>query len=63
MLPVWVGVALTLQFAGTHLPMLQGLLGTQPLAFGDLLIVAAASSLGYAIRFDRLIHPTKLTAH
>jgi Ca2+-transporting ATPase len=36
---------------------LQALLGTQPPAVGDLLIVAAASSLGYAaIRLDRLIH-------
>jgi len=41
-------------------PVLQDLLGTQSLALGDLLIVAACSSLGYAaIRLDRLIHPVK----
>jgi Ca2+-transporting ATPase len=64
MLLAAVGVALTLQLAGIYLPVLQDLLGTQSLAIGDLLIVAAVSSLGYAaIKLDRLIHPTKAPAH
>jgi Ca2+-transporting ATPase len=37
---------------------MRDLLGTQPLELGDLLIVGAASILGYAaIRLDRIIHP------
>ncbi|GIF18831.1 Ca2+-transporting ATPase [Actinoplanes tereljensis] len=63
MLLAAVGVALTLQLAGIYLPVLQDLLGTQSLAIGDLLIVAACSSLGYAaIRLDRLVHPAKRPA-
>jgi Ca2+-transporting ATPase len=51
-----VAAALTLQFAGLYLPPLADLLGTQPLALPDLLLVCAASTLGYAaIRLDRLI--------
>ncbi len=44
-----------------HLPpALRHLLGTQPLSGLDLLIVGAASTLGYAaIRLDRIIHPSK----
>jgi Ca2+-transporting ATPase len=39
-------------------PSLRDLLGTQPVAVTDLLIVGAAAILGYAaIRLDRLIHP------
>jgi Ca2+-transporting ATPase len=61
MLLAAVGVALTLQLAGIHLPVLQDLLGTQSLGLGDLLIAAACSSLGYAaIRLDRLIHPANV---
>ena len=60
MLLVAVAGALALQLAGVYLPPLQHLLGTQPLAPTDLLIVCAASTLGYAaIRLDRVIHPTK----
>ena len=60
MLLAAVGVALTLQLAGIYLPVLQDLLGTEAVAIGDLLIVAALSSLGYAaIRLDRLIHPVR----
>lgn len=63
MLLAAIGVALTLQLAGIYLPVLQDLLGTEPLAAGDLLIVAAVSSLGYAaIRLDRLILPAKRSA-
>src|SRR6185369_11190781 len=54
---VAVAGALLLQLAGVYLPLLQDLLGTQPLALLDLLIVGAAASLGYAaIRLDRIIH-------
>jgi P-type Ca2+ transporter type 2C len=64
MLLAAVGVALTLQLAGIYLPVLQDLLGTRSVALGDLLIVAACSSLGYAaIRLDRRIHPTKRPAN
>ncbi|MGX6607090.1 cation-translocating P-type ATPase [Micromonosporaceae bacterium Da 78-11] len=60
MLLAAVGVALTLQLAGIYLPVLQDLLGTESVAFGDLLIVAALAGLGYAaIRLDRLIHPAR----
>ena len=49
-----------LQLAGIYLPLLRDLLGTQPLALLDLLIVGAAATLGYAaIRLDRIIHPPK----
>ena len=55
-----VGAALVLQLAGIYLPPLQALLGTQPLAITDLLIVTALASLGYAaIRLDRRVHTTK----
>ncbi len=57
---VAVAGALLLQLAGVYLPLLQDLLGTQPLALLDLLLVGAAASLGYAaIRLDRIIHPSK----
>ncbi|MEV0454963.1 cation-translocating P-type ATPase [Catellatospora methionotrophica] len=60
MLLVAVGGALLLQLAALYLPPLSHLLGTQPLAITDLLIVAAFSPLGYAaIRLDRLLHPTR----
>jgi len=63
MLLAAVGVALTLQLAGLYLPILQNLLGTEPPAVTDLLIVCAVSSLGYAaIRLDRLIHSTQRPA-
>jgi Ca2+-transporting ATPase len=63
MLLAAVGVALILQLGAIYLPGLRALLGTQPLAVGDLLIVAAVSSLGYAaIRLDRLIHRPKASA-
>ena len=64
MLLAAVAAALALQFAGVYLPPLRTLLGTQPLAPIDLLIVCAVSTLGYAaIRLDRVIHPGKhLTA-
>ncbi|PWK24502.1 hypothetical protein BC793_1711, partial [Actinoplanes xinjiangensis] len=43
--------------AGIYLPPLQTLLGTQPLAITDLLIVTAVAGLGYAaIRLDRRLH-------
>ncbi|MGW4964074.1 cation-translocating P-type ATPase [Nonomuraea sp. NPDC004186] len=52
--------ALVLQLAGLYLPPLQELLGTQPLALGDLLIVGALSVLGYAaVRLDRILHPPR----
>jgi Ca2+-transporting ATPase len=54
--------ALLLQLAAIYLPPLRDLLHTQPLALTDLLIVGAASTLGYAaIRLDRIIHPAKRT--
>ncbi len=43
-----VAAALLLQFAGLYLPPLRDLLHTQPLTLTDLLVVFAASSLGYA---------------
>ncbi|MEO3798188.1 cation-translocating P-type ATPase [Nonomuraea sp. B10E15] len=53
-----VAGALVLQLAGLYLPLLQDLLGTEPLAPGDLLIVSALSVLGYAAaRLDRILHP------
>jgi Ca2+-transporting ATPase len=60
MLLVAVGAALLLQLAAVYVPPLRDLLGTQPLAVGDLLIVGAASTLGYAaIRLDRIVHPQR----
>ncbi|MEO3886708.1 cation-translocating P-type ATPase [Nonomuraea sp. B5E05] len=53
-----VAGALVLQLAGLYLPLLQELLGTEPLVLGDLLIVSALSVLGYAAaRLDRILHP------
>jgi len=58
MLLAAVAGALLLQLAGLYLPPLQELLGTEPLALPDLLIVGALSVLGYAaVRLDRIIHP------
>jgi Ca2+-transporting ATPase len=58
MLLAAVGSALLLQLAAVYLPPLRNLLGTQPLAATDLLIIGAAACLGYAaIRLDRLIRP------
>jgi P-type Ca2+ transporter type 2C len=63
MLLAAVGAAFILQLAGLYLPILRDLLGTEPPAPADLLIVCAVSSLGYAaIRLDRLIHPAKRSA-
>ncbi|MEU9891045.1 cation-transporting P-type ATPase [Sphaerisporangium sp. NPDC051011] len=59
MLLLAVAGALTLQLAGLYLPPFQELLGTRPLSAGDLLIVIALSTLGYAaVRLDRILHPT-----
>jgi Ca2+-transporting ATPase len=63
MLLAAVGVALSLQLGAIYVPGLRALLGTQPLAVGDLLIVGAVSGFGYAaIRLDRLIRRTKRPA-
>ncbi len=52
-----VGAALLLQLAAIYTPLLRELLGTEPVAVTDLLIVAAVATLGYAaIRLDRRIH-------
>ncbi len=52
---VTLGVAV---WAASHRPPLRDLLGTQPLAAGDLAIVLAVSVLGYAaVRLDRAVHP------
>ncbi|GAB2953276.1 cation-transporting P-type ATPase [Nonomuraea fastidiosa] len=60
MLLVAVAGALVLQLAGLYVPLLQELLGTRPLAPGDLLIVLVLSSLGYvAARLDRILHPSR----
>ncbi|UQU62453.1 cation-transporting P-type ATPase [Couchioplanes caeruleus] len=60
MLLVAVVAALGLQFAALYVPLLAGLLGTEPVALTDLLIICALSSLGYAaIRLDRVVHPGK----
>ncbi|NUR84657.1 MAG: cation-translocating P-type ATPase, partial [Nonomuraea sp.] len=60
MLLLAVGGALLLQVAALYLPPLQQLLGTQPLAPGDLLVVCALSALGYAaIRLDRVVHRSR----
>ncbi|GGS90550.1 cation-translocating P-type ATPase [Nonomuraea spiralis] len=59
MLPLAVAGALVLQLAGLYLPPLRELLGTEPLPPGDLLIVVALSTLGYAAaRLDRILHPS-----
>lgn len=59
MLLLAVAGALVLQLAGLYLPPLRELLGTRPLAAGDLLIVLALSTLGYAAaRLDRVLHPS-----
>ena len=58
MLLLAVAGALLLQLAGIYLPPLRDLLGTEPLAPADLLIVSALSTLGYAaVRLDRVLHP------
>ncbi|GAA2287373.1 HAD-IC family P-type ATPase [Nonomuraea roseoviolacea subsp. roseoviolacea] len=60
MLLLAVAGALLLQLAGLYLPPLQELLGTDPLALGDLLIVGGLSVLGYAAaRLDRILHPSR----
>ncbi|MFC7382254.1 cation-translocating P-type ATPase [Sphaerisporangium rhizosphaerae] len=57
-----VAGALVLQLAGLYLPPLRELLGTRPLAPGDLLIVTALSTLGYvATRLDRVLHRSVYT--
>ncbi|MER7367564.1 cation transporting ATPase C-terminal domain-containing protein, partial [Nonomuraea wenchangensis] len=57
MLPLAVAGALVLQLAGLYVPLLRELLSTEPLAAGDLLIVAVLSFLGYAAaRLDRFLH-------
>ncbi|MFI9592748.1 cation-translocating P-type ATPase [Nonomuraea sp. NPDC052265] len=59
MLLLAVAGALVLQLAGIYLPPLRELLGTRPLPPGDLLIVVALSTLGYAAaRLDRILHPS-----
>jgi P-type Ca2+ transporter type 2C len=58
MLVAAVAAALLLQLAAIYLPPLRHLLGTQPLALTDVLVVGVVATLGYAaIRLDRLIHP------
>ncbi|MGW5156319.1 cation-translocating P-type ATPase [Nonomuraea wenchangensis] len=57
MLPLAVAGALVLQLAGLYVPLLRELLGTEPLAAGDLIVVAVLSLLGYAAaRLDRILH-------
>ncbi|MEV6160204.1 cation-transporting P-type ATPase [Nonomuraea sp. NPDC052129] len=66
MLLLAVAGAFVLQLAGLYLPPLRELLGTEPLALGDLLIVTALSTLGYAaVRLDRVLHPSRppVTSH
>ncbi|MEU7612516.1 cation-translocating P-type ATPase C-terminal domain-containing protein [Micromonospora sp. NPDC049204] len=54
-----VGAAVLLQLAAIYAPPLRQLLGTEPVAATDLLIVMTVSALGYvAIRLDRRIHST-----
>ncbi|YCK39629.1 cation-translocating P-type ATPase [Actinomadura sp. ATCC 39365] len=63
MLLLAVGGAFVLQLAGIYLPALRELLGTRPLAPGDLLVVVALSALGYAAaRLDRILHPSPTPA-
>jgi Ca2+-transporting ATPase len=58
-----VATALGLQLAAVYIPPLADLLGTQPLPPADLLIVCAASTLGYAaIRLDRVVHSARRRA-
>jgi P-type Ca2+ transporter type 2C len=58
MLPAAVAAGLALQLAGLYLPFLRDLLHTQPLTLGDLGMVFALSTLGYAaVRLDRRLHP------
>ncbi|MEV4706368.1 cation-transporting P-type ATPase [Actinoplanes sp. NPDC049316] len=60
MLLVAVAAALGLQFAALYVPILNSLLGTEPVAILDLLIICVLSSLGYAaIRLDRVVHTGK----
>jgi len=55
-----VAAALALQFAGLYLPILNDLLGTEPVPMLDLLVICALSTLGYAaIRLDRILHPAR----
>ncbi|MEU4330019.1 cation-translocating P-type ATPase [Nonomuraea dietziae] len=57
MLLLAIAGAFILQLAGLYLPLLNDLLGTEPLGVGDLLIVTALSALGYAAaRLDRFVH-------
>ncbi|MDH2430823.1 cation-transporting P-type ATPase [Sphaerisporangium sp. TRM90804] len=64
MLLLAVAGAFLLQLAGIYLPPLRELLGTEPLAPGDLLIVTALSTLGYAaVRLDRVLHPSPRARH
>ncbi|WIM97315.1 cation-transporting P-type ATPase [Actinoplanes oblitus] len=59
-----VGTALLLQLAAIYAPALRQLLGTEPVTGTDLLIVAAAATLGYAaIRIDRRVHPSPRNPH
>ncbi|MEU1390084.1 MULTISPECIES: cation-translocating P-type ATPase C-terminal domain-containing protein [unclassified Nonomuraea] len=63
MLLLAVGGAFVLQLAGIYLPPLRELLGTRPLAPGDLLVVVALSALGYAAaRLDRILRPSPTPA-
>ncbi|MER6583083.1 cation-transporting P-type ATPase [Nonomuraea sp. NPDC001023] len=63
MLLLAVAGAFVLQLAGIYLPPLRELLGTRPLSPGDLLIVVALSTLGYAAaRLDRILHPSPTPA-
>ena len=56
--PIAIAGAFALQLAGLYLAPLRDLLKTQPLTLLDLLVVCAASTLGYAaLKLDRLIHP------
>jgi Ca2+-transporting ATPase len=60
MLLVAVVGALLLQLAALYLPPLRALLGTEPLAPADLLVVVAVSTVGYAaISLDRILHPSR----
>ncbi|MCA2229923.1 cation-translocating P-type ATPase [Nonomuraea aurantiaca] len=55
-----VAGAFVLQLAGLYMPPLRELLGTEPLPLGDLLIVTALSTLGYAaVRLDRILHRSR----
>ncbi|MFI5719548.1 cation-translocating P-type ATPase [Nocardia sp. NPDC051750] len=60
LLLVAVAGAMLLQLAGLYVPFLRELLGTEPLALPDLLMVSAVSVLGYvAVRLDRFLHPPR----